>query len=358
MFFGLFSPKPPLAVREKAWTEVRMRWLARQFGVNRLLTARVVLPDDNWFPDPYDGKVEDARRLLDRICDFMQIAPASIRLEVCEDTAMPGVAGQYQPGLIRLAESQLADPPGVVAVLAHELAHDLLVGRGLLKDDLDAEWVTDLLPVYLGLGIFTADATLREKTERQGRHSWWTLSRRGDLNSCMIGYALALFAWVRGERRPEWAGFLRLDAAESLAAGLRYLVASEDSLFGPETCYSDNRPTSWYTLLEQIEGGSPSACVAGLWELAQRPHNGREDMEQAVSLVRGHLSHPLPAVRAEAARALAPLGSKAEPALDELIQLLTDGNDEVRAAFGLCPRPVVHAAGKGGAKPGGDTRRS
>ena len=95
--------------------------VARQFGVNRLLTARVVLPDDNCFPDPYDGKVDDARRLLDRICDFMQIAPASIRLEVCEDTAMPGAAGQYQPGLVRLAESQLADPPGVVAVLAHEL---------------------------------------------------------------------------------------------------------------------------------------------------------------------------------------------------------------------------------------------
>ena len=213
-----------------------------------------------------------------------------------------------------------------------------------MKDDLDAEWVTDLLPVYLGLGIFTANATLREKTERQGRHSWWTLSRRGYLNSCMIGYALALFAWVRGEHRPEWAGFLRLDAADTLVGGLRYLVASEDSLFGPETCYSDNRPTSWYTLLEQIEGSSPSACVAGLWELARRPHNDREDMEQAVSLVRGHLSHPLPAVRAEAARALAPLGSKAEPALDELIQLLTDSNDEVSAASAyalgrLCMQP-------------------
>lgn len=344
MLFGLFSPKPPLTVREKAWTEVRMRWLARQFGVDRLLKAEVVLPDDDWFPEDYDDTKDDARRLLDRICGFMQIAPTSIQLEVCEDAAMPGAAGQYQRGLVRLAESQLADPPGMVAILAHELAHDLLIGRGLLQDDLDAEWVTDLLPVYLGLGLFTANATLREETEYQGHHSRWTIRRRGYLNSGMIGYALALFAWARGERRPDWAEFLRLDAAHTLAAGLRYLDATEDSLFGPETCRSAERPTSWCALLEQIEGGSPAICIAGLWELAQRPHDGREDLGHAVFLVRRHLSHRSPAVRAEAARALAPLGSVAEPALDDLIRLLFDTNNEVCVASAyalgrLCMQP-------------------
>ena len=344
MFFGLFSPKPPLAVREKAWTEVRMRWLARQFGTDRLLKAQVVLPDDDWFPEQYEGTTDDARQLLDRLCGFMQIASSSIQLEVCEDSAMPGAAGLYEPGLIRLAESQLTDPAGMIAVLAHELAHDLLIGRGLLQDALDAEWVTDLLPVYLGLGLFTANATLREKTEHQGHHSSWTIRRRGYLNSGMIGYALALFAWVRGERCPEWAKFLRLDAAHALAAGLRFLDTSEDSLFGPKTCSLADRPTPWHALLEQIEGGSPSACVAGLWELAQRPNNGREDLGHAVSLVRRHLSHRLPAVRAEAARALAPLGLIAEPALDDLLRLLVDTNSEVRMASAyalgrLCMQP-------------------
>ena len=232
----------------------------------------------------------------------------------------------------------------MIAVLAHELAHDLLIGRGLLQDALDAEWVTDLLPVYLGLGLFTANATLREKTEHQGHHSSWMIRRRGYLNSGMIGYALALFAWVRGERRPDWAKFLRLDAAHALAAGLRFLDTSKDSLFGSKTCSLADRPTPWHALLEQIEGGSPSACVAGLWELAQRPHDGREDLGHAVSLVRRHLSHRLPAVRAEAARALAPLGSIAEPALDDLLRLLVDTNSEVRMASAyalgrLCMQP-------------------
>ena len=344
MFFGLFSPQPPLAVREKAWTEVRMRWLARQFGADRLLKAQVVLPDDRWFPERYDGTVDDARRLLDRVCGFMQIAPSAIQLEICEDSAMLGAAGQCQPALVRVAESQLVDLPGLVAVLVHELAPCLLIGRGLSQNDLDAQWLTDLLPVYLGLGIFTANATLDEKAEHHGHHCRRTIRRCGCLNSGMLGYALAVFAWARGERRPEWAKFLRLDAAHSLAAGLRYLDSTEDSLFGPETCCSADRPISWHALLEQIEGGTPSACAAGLWELAQRPPDGREDMGHAVSLVRSHLSHRLPELRAEAARALAPLGSIAEPALEDLLQLLADTSDEVRVASAyalgrLCMQP-------------------
>ena len=332
MFFGLFSPQPPLPVREKAWTEVRMRWLARQFGIDRLLKAQVILPDEDWFPEEYEGTADDACRLFDCLCEVMQIVPSSIHLEVCEDTETPCAAGQREVGLIRLAENQLADPLGMVAVLAHELAHGLLIDRGLLTDDLDAAWVTDLLPVYLGLGILTANATLSEKTEHQGHHCSCTSRCRGYLNSGLLGYALALFAWVRGERRPAWVKFLRLDVAHALAAGRRYLDASKDSLFGPETCRSADRPTSWCALLEQIEGGSASACVAGLWELSQRPHGSREDLENAVNLVRRHLSHRLPELRAEAARALAPLGSVAEPAVDDLLRLLLDTNSEVRMA--------------------------
>lgn len=50
MLFGLFAPKPPLVVREKAWIEVRMRWLAGQFGINRLLNAKIAMPDNNLAP--------------------------------------------------------------------------------------------------------------------------------------------------------------------------------------------------------------------------------------------------------------------------------------------------------------------
>lgn len=336
MLFGLFPPSSPLPVREKAWTEVHMRWLARQFGADRLLKAPVVLPDDHWFPEPYDDAEEDARRLLHRIGDIMQVATTSIRLEVCADEAMSEASGHYEPGLIRVGESELADPPGLVAVLAHELAHGWLVERGLSAGSRDVKYVADLLPVYLGLGVFMANATVREMNGSwRGRHG----SRRDSLNSCTLGYALALFAWVRGERRPDWAKYLRLDARHALKAGLRYLRATEDSLFTPETCATANRPVAWHALLEQIERGSNSARVAGLWELVQRPRNAREDLGEATRLMRKLLHHRLPIVRAEAAVALGTLGQAAEPAVDDLLQLLDDTSDDVRSA-------AAHALGR------------
>ena len=50
-----------------------------------------------------------------------------------------------------------------------------------------------------------------------------------------------------------------------------------------------------------------------------------------------HLFHRLPELRAEAARTLATLGPAAEPALDDLIQLLADDNEDVcmAAAYAL-----------------------
>jgi hypothetical protein len=264
MLFGLFSPKSPLAVREKAWTEVRMRWLAGQFGLARLVRAAVVLPDDQWFPDDYACTPEDARRFLDRVAAFVQIDPSSIQLEVCEDTEMPGFAGLYQPGLIRLAEGLLADPLALVAVLAHELAHDLLRSRDLLETDLDAEWVADLLPVFLGLGIFTANATLREKCEHRGHHSWWTIRRRGYLNSCVIGHALALFANVDG------LVHAILQVAADPVAELRQVFEDCDEESRPQAtlilahCHpvptGADAPGAWFGRLERITaaaGGGP-----------------------------------------------------------------------------------------------------
>jgi hypothetical protein len=333
MLFGLFSSKPPVGVREKAWSEARMGWLAREFGPQRLLQAQVVVPDDRWFPEPYAPTPDGARRLMARVCGFMDLDPSRVRLEVCDDQCMPGAAGLYEPGVVRLAESQLADPPALVAVLAHELAHDLLHGRNLLRDDIDAEWVTDLLPVFLGLGVFTANATLREKTHCHGHISWWTMQRRGYLTSTTIGYALALFAWARGERKPEWARFLRADAAHTLARGLRYLHSTGDSLFSPGTLGLVDRAASWHGLLEQIEHGSPSASVAGMWGLAELAADAnRESLARAVSVVRARLAHALPGVRSEAARAVALLGEAADPAVDDLLQLLADQDDDVRVA--------------------------
>jgi hypothetical protein len=154
----------PVSTAEKTWTETRMCWFAEKLGIDRLLNTPVILPDETHFPDALNGTPEDVRALLERVAGYLSVDTRALTLEICADEQMPGAAGQYHAGtntVIRIAESQLADPRGLVATLIHELCHEhLLGGRLLTADTPDHEWLTDLLPVYLGVGIPLTNATL------------------------------------------------------------------------------------------------------------------------------------------------------------------------------------------------------
>jgi hypothetical protein len=202
--WGWFAPSCPLDLAEKTWTEKRMRWLADQFGIDRMLEADVILPTEQYFPDLYNATAADARRMMDRVCGYMRIEPSTLKFEVGH---LEGAAGLYQATeqgtTIWVDESQLGHPEKLVATLAHELSHELLLGgKRLSRDWSDSEWITDLLPAFLGLGVFAANATVQESHSRKGNISWWQIGRQGYLPSRVFGYAFALFAFFRGEAKP------------------------------------------------------------------------------------------------------------------------------------------------------------
>jgi HEAT repeat protein len=346
--FGWFAPKCPLDTWEKTWTETRMRWLADKFGIDRALKAEVVLPTEEYFPEPYQPTPEDARRMMERLCGYMGILSADIQLEVCQDVQLSGAFGHYDNTgrpVIRIVESQLADPQALVATLAHELAHELLHGKGLLTAEVeDHEWVTDLLPVYLGVGVFAANATISEDHTRVGDVSWWSMARQGYLPARIFGYAFALFALMRGEEEPPWAKHLRLDAAAAVQEGLRYLRKTGDSLFHPDTIRASRRPRTAWELIERLQTGSPSVRLGALWEIRARPVHD-PDLVQAVIHLLGDQDRAIPG---EAARTLAAFGAPAADALPLLTRALAVGYPDTRAgaayalgALGLDPEAVV-----------------
>src|SRR5262245_32584187 len=136
--FGWFAPKCPLDTVQKTWTERRMSWLVEKFGIDRLLEADVVLPTEDYFPDPYRPTAKHARRIMDRLCEFMGVNSQNLQLEICKDVQLPGAAGHYDSStgtVIRIADSQLAKAGRLIATLAHELSHVMLLGSGLLSTD-------------------------------------------------------------------------------------------------------------------------------------------------------------------------------------------------------------------------------
>jgi hypothetical protein len=329
--FSWFSPKCPVNTWEKAWTETRMRWLADQFGIDRLLRAEVILPTEEHFPDAYNGTPADARQIMHRLCKYMKIDPQGMRLVVSADEKMPGAAGLYEQGrrtTIRVAQSQLANPQQLIATLTHELSHELLLGGGLLTRDVeDHEWVTDLLPAFLGIGIFAANSVLHEEYWTDGQLSWWRIGKQGYLPARIFGYAFALFAFVRDEREPEWARYLRLDAAAALRDGLRYLHKTDDSLFHPNSLTRPRANPTPGELADRLGSGTPAIRLTSLWDVRDQGVVAPEVVEAVTRC----LEDPDPCIPGEAARTLACLGPAAAPAVPLLVCALYSSVQDTRA---------------------------
>lgn len=219
-----------------------MEWLLEEFGSDAFRRVTVVLPTDEFFPDSYSADEDDARALVDRVCEYMSVNPDLIELEFFEDErkqaqkdfvyaegSSGGPVGHYQKRrnkfVVSLESSQLTDPMSLVATIAHELGHVRLLGEGRVHGAFeDHEPMTDLLTVFFGLGIFTANSAFTFDAHSQG----WQAQTRGYLNEEMFGYALALFALMRGERNPAWSRYLQGSVSTYFKNGLKYLEKTGD----------------------------------------------------------------------------------------------------------------------------------
>jgi len=228
-----FSPKLPVTEDDRLWVDDGFRRLEKMLGQRRMLEARVVLPTAEDFPDPYDGTPSAAEMLFCRACAYMQVDRSRIEFEVFPDEteelrkilpSWSGKAGQCAAGLfvhdgkddgnnkrmvVAIRSTQLKDPLALVATVAHELGHVILLGGRLMYPETpDHEPLTDLLTVFVGLGIFTANSAARFKQYQEERRIGWSMQRLGYLPEEVFGYALAKFAMERGEEKVRWAKHL------------------------------------------------------------------------------------------------------------------------------------------------------
>lgn len=247
-----FEARCPVVAEEQTWIEDNLSWFVGQFG-DSWLHSPVVLPTDDFFPGAYRGSEQDVRRAVTRVCGYMGVDPARVHVDFHAQTdpsevtqgipgasaSWSGAAGHYRTvdgkAFISLEDSLGRTPLALIATIAHELAHERLLGEDRVAPDrIDQEPLTDLLTVFLGLGVFTANAALEFShtaiSERRGR---WSASRLGYLTEPMFGYALARYAWMRGERDPDWARHVDTNPRAYLKKGLRFLRRSGEGAVSP-----------------------------------------------------------------------------------------------------------------------------
>ncbi len=249
MLGWLLKPQCPCDQAAKVWLEYRLGWLDQQFPRSAFAGGRVVLPTTEFFPDLWDKSDEAVEALVRRVCRYMHIEPARVRLLfkgtagrlhlVNEDgLAVPDAAGTFEGGdgslhVVTLDRGEFENVEALVGTIAHELSHAKLLGEGRLDGDVfDNELLTDLTAVHFGFGVFLANSP---RDWMSGYTKWpdSDLNKPEYMSAPMYGWALALLARARGEEKPRWADFLGSAARREFGRGQRYLSKTGDSSYRP-----------------------------------------------------------------------------------------------------------------------------
>lgn len=240
-----FSPKCPVDEETRLWLNECFDWLIQELGKDTLEEVDVILPTHDFFPDSYDGSRADIRKMVHRVCEYMDVEPELIELgfyehsdasdfhPFAEASDKAHAVGTYQMRadgkyLIRLETKQAANPEMLVATIAHELGHVILLGEGRLPEDYEYhEQMTDLVTVFYGLGIFKANSSMVFEQWTNSQYQGWRIGGSGYLSEEVFGYALALFCFHRNELKPAWAKYLNTNVRSFMKQSIKFLLVNK-----------------------------------------------------------------------------------------------------------------------------------
>lgn len=234
--FGKSSPrKCPIPEGSQKWIETAFPFLIRLFGEEKIKHKKVLVPHYSDFPVSYDGGTQSAWDTLHIIATRMEVDPDDITLDIYTDvtrtlttgSAMGGkfylgdydntdtadtdlvYQGRHKDGKLHigLEEGKLSTPEWLVAYIAHEIAH-MRVMESLQPED--NHQLADLTAMLFGLGVFNANTSFH-------------MVKKGYVLQREWGYALALFARLRGEKDPAWAKYLTPNIRSDFAKCQKYL---------------------------------------------------------------------------------------------------------------------------------------
>jgi hypothetical protein len=242
------GPRCHVTSEQKLWVEERLLWLKEEFGPAPIRRPPLE-PTSDLLPRKWDGSAAAGTDLLKRLCEYMLVDPARLQLEfysqnethdlqsACAgETYRTGPAGLFvhpkdtKKLIIALEESGLSQPAALTATICHELGHVLLLADGhIARDTPDSEPLTDLLTVFFGAGIFTANSVFQFSQWQSHSHHGWRASRLGYLSEEIFGYALACYSWYRGELKPSWQKHLRSNILYYFDDSMHFLSTTRES---------------------------------------------------------------------------------------------------------------------------------
>ncbi|MFT4535636.1 MAG: hypothetical protein ACI9P5_003006 [Saprospiraceae bacterium] len=233
--------KCPITIEDKEWIENQLYWLNE--NIVNIKEQPTVLPTKKFFNWKFTGVEEDAKFVLDKIGDYCNVNTDEIYLDFYSEEAIEldrGTVTQQEPGTgsagvyvqekgkfsIFVEVQQLKRPNSLIATISHELSHYVLLGQNnfeLVGEE--NEWITDLLAIAYGFGIFIGNSRF-EFSQFQSGDGWggWQYSIQGSLPHQIIAYAMAEIETKRTSNTPPWIELLRIDFRKDLIKSMEYIT--------------------------------------------------------------------------------------------------------------------------------------
>lgn len=238
MFFKK-NIKPLIPEWDRQWMEDAFRWLVREFPSTITTPPKVLLPMHFQFDS--DSIEITARKILKVIAGNMMIDEKNIEFIFFEEdrkvynaeTGYPIFTipenpinyngmyygkNEFEKYIIALNTSSFKYPNKIIATIAHELSHILLSEIKQIENY--DEYLTDLLTVFYGIGIFNANAALNFYKDFYSSG----YDKQGYLNEKEWAYALALFVSFRKIKTPEWINYLKSGIKNDVLVSLQYIT--------------------------------------------------------------------------------------------------------------------------------------
>lgn len=241
MFFN--KPKPTVTPEDQEWVEDAFIWFESQYGREYLKNLTIIEPTQSFFPRKFTGIEEDAYFLLEQCMTYMDIKDAEVDLYFFSDapilfdseemraeidstdnlsTHTEGLyresdAGKFEIGLER---NMLRNPGRMIAAIAHELSHLILLGERRIDEN--DEFLTDLNCIALGFGIFTSNHLFSYDQWQGVNKQGWEMKSLGYLPLQVAAYALALFNHYQSNTS-DWHRHLNPDVKKQYDKNLNFI---------------------------------------------------------------------------------------------------------------------------------------
>lgn len=233
--------KLPVTIDDKLWIEESFVFLQEILGLEHFNSLVTITPD-NFKDYRFKGTEEDAEFVLERVKYLMVIEDSSIRLEYFSDepiemsdgtilTTPADIYGKWESAsgvyeenenekVIYIETGQLKKPISLIATMAHELSHFILLGENRIEEN--DEYLTDLTAIVYGFGIFIGNSKFQHQKFQHTNSSGWQISSQGYLPEQIIAYSMAWLSIHRNENT-DYKNLLNKDLEKYFNQSLDFL---------------------------------------------------------------------------------------------------------------------------------------